>query len=128
MASEVGPMKMMPGLGAFAREGVVLGGKTPAGMDGHNAPALGHGDDLVDIQICARILGPRCSSSWAAEGKGAVLSTSVAVIMATASKRSRMDRQIRRAGIPRLATRIGLFFSSATTRSNVLMPIFHLVE
>jgi hypothetical protein len=43
-------------IGAFGGEGLVLGGESPAGMDGRYAPGLGHGDDLVYVQICARVL------------------------------------------------------------------------
>ena len=63
---------------------------------------------------------PSSISSCAEEAAGEVLSTSVAVMTATARNRSRMDRQMRLPGMPRLATRMGLSRSSSQTSSNVL--------
>lgn len=68
----------------------------------------------------ARGSEPSRSSSCADEAAGAALSMSVAVITGTAAKRSRMARQIRRAGMPRLATSMGLPRTSSSTCSNVL--------
>ena len=92
---------------ATLRETRILGRKAPAGMDADDAMLFGFVDDAVYIKIGTRI-GAQQNELLRSGGRRGVLSTSVAVMAAMASKRSRMERQIRRAGIPRFATRMVL--------------------